>query len=182
MEAARRAHEERECREAEEWQKWQEEERKEVAAVEEQWQSLSKGLLGLTLTILAPSSIAHTASGLLTQSKGKRKVTEEDFSASLYILFIWLSSIADCFWRSRFPSCDSCTIAGVLCSTELWKHGTWRMLCNQCQQWKMACHWDLIGITSPQDQWVPLMILTPNRLWNISKVCVMQDKLWKSLP
>jgi hypothetical protein len=25
------------------------------------------------------------------------------------------------------------------------------------------------------------MILTPNRLWNISKVCVMQDKLWKSL-
>jgi hypothetical protein len=28
----------------------------------------------------------------------------------------------------------------------------------------------------------PLMILTPNRLWNISKVCVMQDKLWKSLP
>jgi hypothetical protein len=28
----------------------------------------------------------------------------------------------------------------------------------------------------------PLMILTPNRLWNISKVYVMQDKLWKSLP
>jgi hypothetical protein len=27
-----------------------------------------------------------------------------------------------------------------------------------------------------------MMILTPNRLWNISKVCVMQDKLWKSLP
>jgi hypothetical protein len=27
-----------------------------------------------------------------------------------------------------------------------------------------------------------VMILTPNRLWNISKVCVMQGKLWKSLP
>jgi hypothetical protein len=27
-----------------------------------------------------------------------------------------------------------------------------------------------------------LMILILNRLWNISKVCVMQDKLWKSLP
>jgi hypothetical protein len=41
-----------------------------------------------------------------------------------------------------------------------------------------------------QDDWYELlplgkftlMILTPNRLWNISKVCVMQDKLWKSLP
>jgi hypothetical protein len=27
-----------------------------------------------------------------------------------------------------------------------------------------------------------MIILTPNKLWNISKVCVMQDKLWRSLP
>jgi hypothetical protein len=106
--------------EAEQWDRLaQEKAAQEVATAEEQRQSLPKGLSGLTLTIPAPSSIARTASGSLTQSKGKRKVTEEDLSASQYVLFIQLLSIADFFWRSRFPSCDSCTIASILCSTEL---------------------------------------------------------------
>jgi hypothetical protein len=74
---------------------------------------------------------------------------EEDLLAS--VLFLWLSSLADFFWRSRFPSCDSCTIASVLCLTELWKNGMRRTLCNRCRQWKMACHWDLMGVTGPQD-------------------------------
>jgi hypothetical protein len=45
----------------------------EVAVAEEQQQSLTMGLSGLKLTILAPASIARMASGSLTQSKGKRK-------------------------------------------------------------------------------------------------------------
>jgi hypothetical protein len=122
-----------------------------VVAVEEQRQSLSKRLSGLTLTILAPSSIARTASGSSTQSKGKRKATEEDLSASQYVLFLQLSSLADFLWRSRFPSCDSCTVTGVLCLTELWKNRMQRISCNQCWQQKMACHWDLMGVTSPRD-------------------------------
>jgi hypothetical protein len=60
---------------------------RETVAAEEQWQSLTTRLLGLKLTIPAPASIAHTASGLSTQSKGKRKVTEEDPSTSQYILY-----------------------------------------------------------------------------------------------
>jgi hypothetical protein len=112
----------------------------EAAVAEEQWQSLSKGLSGLTLTIPASSIIARTASGSLTQSKGKRKAMEEDSSASQYVLLIRLSSIADFFWRSRFPSCDSCTIASVLCSTELQMNKTWRTSCNRFWQWKMVCH------------------------------------------
>jgi hypothetical protein len=88
-------------REAEEWKEavvwkveaeWrehlaQEKAVREVAAAEEQRQSLTTGLSGLKLTILAPASIACMASGLLTQSKGKRKMTEEDLSASQYLSF-----------------------------------------------------------------------------------------------
>jgi hypothetical protein len=55
--------------------------------VEDQWQSLAMGLSGLKLTIPAPASIAHMASGSSTQSKGKRKAMEEDLSASQFILF-----------------------------------------------------------------------------------------------
>jgi hypothetical protein len=124
VEAARRAHEERECREVEERRKRQEEEhaRQEVtarreaeerqeaaawkaeaeqrdclarekaarevaAAAEEQRQSLATGLSGLKLTIPAPNSIARMASGSSTQSKGKRKVMEEEPSASQYVPF-----------------------------------------------------------------------------------------------
>jgi hypothetical protein len=64
----------------------------EAAAVEEQWQSLTMGLSGLKPTIPAPASITHMALGSSTQSKGKRKVTEEDLSASQYVsLFIFNS-------------------------------------------------------------------------------------------
>jgi hypothetical protein len=45
----------------------------EVATAEEQQQLLAMGLSGLKLTIPAPASIAHMASGSSTQSKGKRK-------------------------------------------------------------------------------------------------------------
>jgi hypothetical protein len=62
---------------------------REAAAEEEHWQSLAMGLSGLTLTILAPASITRTASGSSTQSKGKRKATEEDPSASQYFLFLY---------------------------------------------------------------------------------------------
>jgi hypothetical protein len=57
----------------------------EAAAAEEQWQSLATGLSGLKLTIPAPASIARMASGSSTQSKGKRKATEEEPSASQYV-------------------------------------------------------------------------------------------------
>jgi hypothetical protein len=118
MEAARRAHEERECREAEERQRRQEEEQArqeatawreeeawkaeaeqrdrlarekaawEAAAVEEQRHLLATGLPGLKLTIPASSSIARTAFGSLTQSKGKRKAMEEEASTSQCVSFI----------------------------------------------------------------------------------------------
>jgi hypothetical protein len=39
--------------------------------------------------------------------------------------------------------------------TELWKNRTQRTSCDQCQQQKMACHWDLVGVTSPQDLVAP---------------------------
>jgi hypothetical protein len=66
----------------------------EAVAAEEQWQSLAVGLSGLKLTIPAPASIARTASGSSTQSKGKRKATEEDPSVSQYIsFFIFHSSL-----------------------------------------------------------------------------------------
>jgi hypothetical protein len=65
-----------------------------VVAEEEHRQSLAMGLLGLKLTIPAPASIAHMASGSLTQSKEKRKATEKDPSASQYVsLFIFHSSL-----------------------------------------------------------------------------------------
>jgi hypothetical protein len=57
----------------------------EVVVAEEQRQSLATGLSGLKLTIPASSSIAHTASGSSTQSKGKRKVMEEELAMSQYI-------------------------------------------------------------------------------------------------
>jgi hypothetical protein len=60
----------------------QEKAAREAEAAEEQWQSLTTGLLGLKLTIPAPASIAWTTSGSSTQSKGKRKVTEEGPSTS----------------------------------------------------------------------------------------------------
>jgi hypothetical protein len=60
----------------------------EAVVVEEQWQSLAMGLSGLKLTIPAPASIAQTTSGSSTQSKGKRKVTEEEPSTSQCISFI----------------------------------------------------------------------------------------------
>jgi hypothetical protein len=91
------------------------------------------GLSGLKLTIPAPASIARMASGSLTQSKGKRKVTEEAPSASQYIsFFIHFSFIADFLCRLRFPLCDSCTIASIPCLTEMWKNGMWRTSCNRC--------------------------------------------------
>jgi hypothetical protein len=34
---------------------------------------------------------------------------------------------------------------------EMQKNRTWQKLCDWCQQRKMACHWDLVGITGPQD-------------------------------
>jgi hypothetical protein len=66
---------------------------REVAA-EEQRQSLTMGLSGLKLTIPAPASIARTASGSSTQSKGKRKVMEEEPSMSQYVpFFIFRASL-----------------------------------------------------------------------------------------
>jgi hypothetical protein len=63
---------------------------REAAAAEEQRQSLATGISDLKLTIPAPASIAHMASGSSTQSKGKRKATEEEPSASQYVsLFIF---------------------------------------------------------------------------------------------
>jgi hypothetical protein len=44
------------------------------------------------------------------------------------------------------------------------------------RRWKQWGKQKIIGM----DGEGTVMILTPNRLWNISKVCVMQDKLWKS--
>jgi hypothetical protein len=58
---------------------------REAVAVEEERQSLTTGLSGLKFTILAPASIARTTSGSSTQSKWKRKATEEEPSASQYV-------------------------------------------------------------------------------------------------
>jgi hypothetical protein len=67
----------------------------EAAAAEEQRrQSLAMGFSGLTLTIPAPASIARMASGLSTQSKGKRGVMEEELSTSQYVpFFIFRASL-----------------------------------------------------------------------------------------
>jgi hypothetical protein len=119
----------------------------EVAVAEEQWQSLSKGFW-------ASHSPSRLLPALLVQHLVRRlsqRAMEEDSSASQYVLFIQLSFIADFLWRSKFPSCDSCTITGVPCLTELQKNRTRRTSCDQCWQWKMACHWDLVGVTGPQD-------------------------------
>jgi hypothetical protein len=62
-----------------------------VAAVEEEQKSLTTGLLGLKLTILAPASISQTTSGSSAQSEGKRKATEEEPSMSQFVsLFMFL--------------------------------------------------------------------------------------------
>jgi hypothetical protein len=102
----------------------------EAAAAEEQRQTLATGLSGLKLTIPAPASISRTTSGSSSQSKGKRKATEEKPSTSQCIAFIPFSFLANFLWRLRFPSCDSCTIVGVPCLTELQKNGTWRTSCD----------------------------------------------------
>jgi hypothetical protein len=52
---------------------------------EEQRQLLATGLSGLELTILAPANIVQTTWGSSTQSKGKRKATEEGLSTSQYV-------------------------------------------------------------------------------------------------
>jgi hypothetical protein len=56
-----------------------------------------------------------------------------------------------CLHRLRFPSCDSCMIAGVPCLGELLKDGLRRTSCDQCRQLKKVCHWDLVGVTGPRD-------------------------------
>jgi hypothetical protein len=122
----------------------------EVAAKEHQ-QSLATGLSGLKLTIPAPASIAQMTSGSSTQSKGKRRATEEEPSMSQYIAFIPFLFLADFLWRSRFPLCDSCTIVGIPCLMELWKNGMQQMLCDWCHQLKKVCHWDLVGVMGPRD-------------------------------
>jgi flagellar biosynthesis GTPase FlhF len=128
---------------------------REEVVVEEQRQSLATGLSGLKLTIPAPASIARTASGSSTQSKGKRKAADEELFTSQCIAFISFSFLADFLWRSRFPSCHSCTIIGIPCLTELQKNGMRRTSCDQCRQLKKACHWDLVGITGPRDPNAP---------------------------
>jgi hypothetical protein len=70
---------------------------REAEAAEEQRQSLATGLSGLKLTIPAPASIARMASGSLTQSKGKRKATEEEPSTSQYVLLFTFHSLFDFF-------------------------------------------------------------------------------------
>jgi hypothetical protein len=67
---------------------WAQEKAMWEAAAEEQRQSLTMGLSGLKLTIPAPASIAWMTSSSSTQSKGKKKVTEEEPSASQYVSFI----------------------------------------------------------------------------------------------
>jgi membrane protein involved in colicin uptake len=140
VEAARRAHEEKERWEVEEQRKRQEEERarqeaimrreaeqrkeaaarkaeaerrdclaqekaaREEAVAEEQRQSLTMGLSGLKLTIPAPASIGWTTSGSSTQSKGKRKVTEEGPSMSQYVsLSMFRSPLTFSVGRSFCP-------------------------------------------------------------------------------
>jgi hypothetical protein len=127
----------------------------EAAAAEEQRQLLATGLSGLKLTIPAPASIARTTSGSSTQSKGKRKATEEEPSMSQCVAFIPFSFLADFLWRSRFPLCDSCTIIGIPCLTELRKNGTRQTSCDRCRQLKKACHWDLVGVMGPRDPNTP---------------------------
>jgi hypothetical protein len=103
---------------------------REVVAAEEPRQTLTTGLSGLKLTIPAPASILRTTSGSSGQSKEKRKATEEEPSTSQCVAFIPFSFPANFLWRLRFPSCDSCTIVGIPCLTELWKNRTWWTSCN----------------------------------------------------
>jgi hypothetical protein len=83
------------------------------------------GLSGLKLTILAPANIARMASGSSTQSKGKRKATEEEPSTSQYIPFfifraLLILSVGQSFYL------DLCMITGVACLTGMQKNRTWR--------------------------------------------------------
>jgi hypothetical protein len=75
----------------------------EVVVMEEQQQSLATGLLGLKLTIPAPASIARIASGSSTQSKGKRKATEENLSVSQYVLLFSFCSLLTFSGGRGFP-------------------------------------------------------------------------------
>jgi hypothetical protein len=63
--------------------------------------------------------------------------------------------IADFLWRSKFPSCDLCTIAGIACLMELRKNRTRQTSCDWCRQQKMACQSDLVGVTGPRDPNAP---------------------------
>jgi alkylation response protein AidB-like acyl-CoA dehydrogenase len=79
-EAAKEVEAQKEAAERKAWLSRDKRLREEVA--EGEWQqALSTGLLGLKLTIPPPSVISRSGSGLSTQSKGKRKVTEEALSA-----------------------------------------------------------------------------------------------------
>jgi hypothetical protein len=83
--------------------------------------------------------------------KGEEEGDGRGFVHILVHLVIQLSFIADFHWRLRFPLCDSCTITSVPCLMEMWKNGIWWMSCDQFWQWKMACHWDLVGVMGPWD-------------------------------
>jgi hypothetical protein len=87
---------------------------REAAVAEEQWQSLATGLSGLKLTIPAPASIARTTSGSSTQSKGKRKATEEGPSMSQYVsLSMFHSPLTFSVGRS-FPLATRARLPGWL--------------------------------------------------------------------
>jgi hypothetical protein len=89
---------------------------REVAAAEEQWQSLTMGLSGLKLTIPAPASITRMASGSSTQSKGKRKATEEEPSTSQYVSLFTFHSPFDFFFSvdRSFPLATRARLLGWL--------------------------------------------------------------------
>jgi hypothetical protein len=115
----------------------------EAAAAEEQWQLLSKGLSCLTLTSPAPSSI-----WFINSVKGEEEGDRRGF-VGVPVHFVY-SVVVHCRLFLEVEV-SLLSIASVLCLTELQKNGMRRMLCDQCWQWKMACHWDLMGIKGPQD-------------------------------
>jgi hypothetical protein len=85
-------------------------------------------------------------------------------------LILHSSCITDFICRSWFPLCDSYTIAGIPCLTELWKNGTQRMLCDRCQQWKMVCHWDLVGVMGPRDPNTPKWACCEGNLTDLRRI------------
>jgi hypothetical protein len=97
----------------------------------------------------------HLSFGVRFINSVKRE-TEGDGGSSVHVLISssWSRSpfaVDACLHRSNSPPCDSCTISGVLCQRELLKDGVRRMSCDWCRQWKVACHWDLVGIMGPWD-------------------------------